>query len=587
MLRLNAMPLVGVFVSLLSVGLWSCVDNRYDLDRDIDMTINVGGDYLSLPGGSTDTTYLSKIIDEGDLLTTDAVTHEYQLTKADVVTVEPTTVKTFDIERITSDLKSIDIVSSGSSSVTSPISTEVETSGDFTKEVTEIDDALKELGSLSAQTPGLMAVTFDFEGLKFDKVEAKELKVQLPDFLDVRECTDGQHTTVGDLQDGNVLLIDNEVLSTGDDFTTYLEVTGYTFGSEAGNGVEVTDGKITIDGDISISGTLVTTLSDASISGGTLSFTPSAVLETMTINKVTGVIQPSIEVDPTNVELDDMPDFLKDEDTRLDITNPTIAFNVTNDLETPVVVDVTLASHRNGETGPLATVNVKNLEIDAACRTTIVLSRLAESDYADAAHVKNVQVADINNLWERIPDYITVEMNPQVTNSDYYSVELGRAYDMPADYDVLVPLSFENGLTILYTDSISDLNSDLSDLDQADFKEINLQFTALSTIPLQLELKPENVIIKDIYGREVESIEVTTDGKKVLESADGSTPAESGFTVTLTSGEAGVLSRVDCISFKLTAVPGQAVGVPLRDNQWIQMSKINLSIPGGVKVDLN
>lgn len=42
---------------LLSFPLWmvSCVDNKYDLDKDIDMTINVGGEHLTIPAGSSDT----------------------------------------------------------------------------------------------------------------------------------------------------------------------------------------------------------------------------------------------------------------------------------------------------------------------------------------------------------------------------------------------------------------------------------------------------------------------------------------------------------------------------------------------------
>lgn len=74
---------------LLSFPLWtvSCVDNKYDLDKDIDMTINVGGEYLTIPAGSTDTTFLSKIIEveEGDILQPDATTRVYHLTKKDVL----------------------------------------------------------------------------------------------------------------------------------------------------------------------------------------------------------------------------------------------------------------------------------------------------------------------------------------------------------------------------------------------------------------------------------------------------------------------------------------------------------------------
>lgn len=50
-------PLWGL---LLSFSWWnvSCVDSKYDLDKDIDMTINVGGEHLAIPVGSTDTAFL-------------------------------------------------------------------------------------------------------------------------------------------------------------------------------------------------------------------------------------------------------------------------------------------------------------------------------------------------------------------------------------------------------------------------------------------------------------------------------------------------------------------------------------------------
>lgn len=75
------MPL-GWFWLLLPWWGVSCVDSRYDLDKDIDMTINVGGEYLTFPVGSTDTTFLSKLIslEEDGMLQVDAVTRVYHLT---------------------------------------------------------------------------------------------------------------------------------------------------------------------------------------------------------------------------------------------------------------------------------------------------------------------------------------------------------------------------------------------------------------------------------------------------------------------------------------------------------------------------
>ena len=118
---------------LLSFPLWtvSCVDNKYDLDKDIDMTVNVGGEHLTIPAGSSDTAYLSKIIEveEGDILQPDAATRVYHLTKKDDIDVKPTTVKEVTISETTTNLSPTEIVNATSSSVEVPAT--VTTFGDF------------------------------------------------------------------------------------------------------------------------------------------------------------------------------------------------------------------------------------------------------------------------------------------------------------------------------------------------------------------------------------------------------------------------------------------------------------------------
>lgn len=55
MFKVKRKPLLGAVLVLTSIGVTtSCIDNSYDLDKDIDMTINVGGEYLAFPIGSTE-----------------------------------------------------------------------------------------------------------------------------------------------------------------------------------------------------------------------------------------------------------------------------------------------------------------------------------------------------------------------------------------------------------------------------------------------------------------------------------------------------------------------------------------------------
>lgn len=576
---------------LLSFPLWavSCVDNKYDLDKDIDMTINVGGEYLTIPAGSTDTTFLSKIIEveEGDILQPDATTRVYHLTKKDDINVEPTTVKEVTVGATTTDLESIEIVNNTGVSFSEPeVSADITTSGDFEATANDIDEALKELGSLRAKTSVDLNLTIDFNisggNLTFNQVKANKLKLVFPDYIVFKE-DEG-------IQD-NELILDEEVLSVnGSSYTRTLKVEGYKFSDAAGSGMKPNaEGSLTIEGNISMEGDVVT----SGISGtGALALVPKAVLEEMTVNSVTGVIQPKIEAETTKIELNDLPDFLKDEDTRLDITNPVILLKADNPLETDVEIDAVLTPKKNN-------VNIEGHEVKIGTgygqnkvalipgTNIIALSRTGKCSIEGVT--ENIKVEDINNLLETIPDDIDVNLQPIVRNENYYNAELGKEYDLPASYEVDVPLSFEQGLNIVYNDSVQDLNKDLNDLDKVSLKNAKIMLSVDNAIPLKLQLKAENVQIKDVYGNELTAVKKTMEEDKqyVTESTDGEKPATSELVLSLTSDDTAFLSKIDRICFKITAVPGSATGVPLKDTQWLKVTSVKLSVPGGVNVDLN
>lgn len=571
---------------LLSFPLWmvSCVDNKYDLDKDIDMTINVGGEHLTIPAGSSDTAYLSKIIEveEGDILQPDATTRVYHLTKKDDIDVEPTTVKEVTISETTTNLSPTEIVNATSSSVEVPAT--VTTFGDFEAKSNNIDEALKELGALYAKAPVDLILTIDFQkeqSLNFTRVQANKLKIVFPDYI-VFKAEEGIQ--------GHELILDGQVLSeNGSSYSRTLKVEGYKFSENAGAGRKPNEGTLTIEGVISMEGEVVT----SGVSGtGTLSLVPKTVLREMTASSVTGVIQPEIKAETTNIELNDLPDFLKDEETRMDITNPVILLRAENQLETPVEVDAVLTPMKgnaqiDGKEVKVGSGYGKTPVVLASGKNVIALSRTGECTIEGVT--SNVKVEDINNLLETIPDDIEVDLQPVVRNEDYYTAELGRAYEMPSSYEVDVPLSFEQNLNIVYNDSVQDLNKDLNDLDKVILKKANVLLTVDNAIPLKLQLKPENVLIKDVYGNELTAVKKTIEEDKqyVTESTDGEKPVTSELVLNLTSEDTAFLSKIDRICFKLTAVPGSATGVPLKDTQWLKVTSIKLSVPGGVNVDLN
>lgn len=566
---------------LLSFPLWtvSCVDNKYDLDKDIDMTINVGGEYLTIPAGSTDTTFLSKIIEveEGDMLQPDVTTHVYHLTKKDDISVEPTVVAQVTINGAETSLEKGLAEFSIGDEVEATVDVELDESNSLEAVADDIDEALKELGALEAQTPATMTVTFEFDGgLKFDEVKAKNLKVKFPDFLVFEK---------GEVEEGNTLTL-NEILSTT---PRKLNVIGYRFGDKPGEGIPVVDGNISIKKEVFMQGVVQVVNASGS---GELKMTMYVTLDEMTVNSVTGVIQPKIEAETTKIELNDLPDFLKDEDTRLDITNPVILLKADNPLETDVEIDAVLTPKKNN-------VNIEGHEVKigtgygqnkvALIPGTNIIALSRTGDCSIEGVTENIKVEDINNLLETIPDDIDVNLHPIVRNENYYNAELGKEYDLPASYEVDVPLSFEQGLNIVYNDSVQDLNKDLNDLDKVSLKNAKIMLSVDNAIPLKLQLKAENVQIKDVYGNELTAVKKTMEEDKqyVTESTDGEKPATSELVLSLTSDDTAFLSKIDRICFKITAVPGSATGVPLKDTQWLKVTSVKLSVPGGVNVDLN
>lgn len=569
---------------LLSFPLWtvSCVDNKYDLDKDIDMTVNVGGEHLTIPAGSSDTAYLSKIIEveEGDILQPDAATRVYHLTKKDDIDVKPTTVKEVTISSANTDLTK-ELVGTGSTASAS-ITTDLEEENNLTAKASDIDEALIELGALGAETPASLTLTFEFlntGNLTFGSVTAKNLEIQLPNFLMFKE---------GEVEEGNKLILNDEELKNAQ---KVLHVIGYEFGEKAGEGEKPDENRtITIDGKVTMKGQVVT----SGIGGsGSLTMAMHVTLGEMTANSVTGVIQPNIDAETTNIELNDLPDFLKDEETRLDISNLVILLRANNPLETPVEVDAVLTPMKDnaqidGKEVKVGSGNGKTPVVLASGENVIALSRTGESSLEGVT--SNVKVEDINNLLETIPDDIVVDLQPVVRNNeDYYTAKLGWSYEMPSSYEVDVPLSFEQSLNIVYNDSIQDLNKDLNDLDKVGLKNVKVILSVDNAIPLKLQLKAENVQIKDVYGNELSAVKKTIEEDKqyVAESTDGEKPATSELVLSLTSDDTAFLSKIDRICFKITAVPGSATGVPLKDTQWLKVTSIKLSVPGGVNVDLN
>lgn len=585
MLNTKRRPFIATALLLTSLGVTtSCIDNSYDLNKDIDMTVNVGGEHLAIPVGYTEQITLDKIIelDEGDDL--QLVNGEYHLLKSDKIDPSTTTVDPVTIDAANSEIKEIAITDETETPDEMPIETTISQDGSIKAEANNVDAAVKKIGSLTAQNPIPLTIKIEIEGQRaYESIKVPDLKIQLPKFLVFAKKYD-------EIDSNNLLSLNLDIKKGNSASIAYTyDIESYHFAEKTGDQGEitVTDNKAVIE-DNSIKVTGKSTVVVSANSQGQLYIKPSITIDAMPVKSVRGIIQPTIDETTSNVNLDNLPDFLQDDATELDIANPVFTFIAKNPLDARIVLNGEMYGSKDGVKidnsivyiGDEKSVDKQAIVLEPNSTTTIALSRLGTGGKEDA---KNIKVSDINNLIKKIPDAVDFKLQPAVTHDEYSSVDLGTSYTMESSYDIDIPLSFGSNLKIVYEETIDNFDLDLEDID---IKKAILDINAINTIPLAMEIKDENVSALDANGNVIKDIDVTVTGT-ITESKDGKTEVASSLTINLNETAEGAISKLDGLKLKVTAVPGQATDVQLLSSQWMQLKDMKLKIPNGIKVDLN
>ena len=587
MLNTKKRPLIAAALLLTSFGITtSCIDNSYDLNKDIDMTISAGGEHLAIPVGYTEKITLDKIIelDEGDDL--QIVDGEYHLLKKDNIDETNTSVKLVTVEESLNPIEPIKVLNNQEYDIKHEVLFEnIGTEDVIEAQAHGIDKAVIEIGSLTADTPTKLTLSFKIETtntIMYDRVTIGNMTITFPDFIKFEGGQSGLN--------GQTLTITNEIIyKNNPTFTKSLSIAKYSFGEKYGDGNKIKEEN----GDriLKIEEEKITIKTNGIVYGaqgsGSLSITPTVTLAEMAVSEVYGTIQPDIDVKPTEVELNNLPDFLQDDEIRLDITNPVFSFNANNPLNTDVEMDGVLTGYKDGKVTKIVKIGSGNggasITLKPSGDKQQTISIVRDEQTVVEANATKVVVPNLNDIIETIPDHINVELKPAVKTEQYYTVNLGQDYTLNSAYDIDIPLSFGSNLKIVYEETLDNFDLDLEDVD---IKKAVLSINAVNTIPLAMEIKNENVSALDANGNVIKDIDVTVEGT-ITESKDGKTEVSSTLNVNLNETAEGAISKLDGLKLKITAVPGQATDVQLLSTQWMQLKDMKLKIPNGIKVDLN
>ena len=619
-----------LFVGALCAGsaflTTACVDNSYDLSEDLDLTMGLGSNGLSVPMGNVEKIYLSDILSVDESVKLDAA-NQYYLVEDGTTNFE------FTIDKVTTKVDNPTLRTdagkpalpfstvrdllgaAGVSSITLPAVSKIftgEAEGtqgiDFS--VTNISSDIKVIHSVTFNP---LKVSLKLEwfksnaALKFDLKELKEVAIVLPPILHVDKSTLSPGWT---LDERNNTLTNSSILFNSANNKEIVSF--YIDQAQLKDRSVIENGELTIDpealnitmkgkADFVNTGSFTMTSNDymdvrLHIKVGT----PGANNKTnVYVTRAKGVFDPLINPDVESIDIaSELPDFLKDPEVRVNVSNPTLKFNVypKNNVQIPADVDfyATLHSIKDGQdqVSPVEfpkytrlyknTSNVIYFHQDAAPYDPTGL----ETD-APGKKVQTKKVDNISSLINVLPDRIEVDLGANGADKHIRvvgenEVALGQKYSQVVDYTIYVPFEFKNGVTIVYTDETDGMNEDLKDY-AADGIQISAE--AENTIPLDLKATISAYDMNDklIPGIQFEEVDVKAGG------GTDATAVTTALTIKATLTDPNLLKKLDKLEFKINAASEATSNAThkLVSTQYVQLKNVKLKLIGQIVADFN
>lgn len=581
--KLKNHAVVGI-CALGLIGLNSClkVDETYDLDKDFDMTITVGGD-LTVPGSSTEKIVLGDLLDleENSVIRVNNESGDYFLVQEGDRNSTDVNVPGVDINMLGSfkGVKIEDIYvppfSSGSNNetkITFDDNIDIDISRDgVTSDIKDITGAETYCG----EDTYLM---FTKTGVEFNARLDERYTLIFPDYIEVESNEKDWKV------EGNKMIL-NKVggLEIDENTRIYFQITGVNFKDENGN--KVNDAKfeyndndnssITLGGVVKLDGGIF--VSAEGSNGGKINLGADIYSESMIFNSVTGKVDPKVDIQIDPIIIDGLPDFLSDNNVVLDLTDPRIYITLTNPSPVSVDVNATLKSYKNNISQ--GTAALENINIPKNCEDyTICVNQIKEGQNVkkDTLFVK---VENMSDLIKNIPDRI--ELTNVVTSvvPEEVTIDLDRNYRIITDYKVDTPLQFGPDTRIEYTENMDGWDADLEDME---FDRVEASMNVINEIPLGVRMTAKAI---DVDGNVLENVKVDMD-VEIKAGAIGA-PTEQNVKFTLTTDD-GKIAGLDGIEISVVASVDNSVSdVTLNENQTMQFTEIKLKLIGGITMDLN
>lgn len=559
------------------LALTGCQDDNYDFD-EVDMTVGIGGDGLTLPVSSTNVIKLEDVLElDGSECVVVRDNGDYVFTQegGDAEPARPR-IAAIEVEQSPEPVEGVVEISAVPS--TGGMGFDI-TAGGKAQSFSYSGSLPEEVTSLSHVALNTdLTFTVNFPAALSSAVKTvRRMAVTLPSYMEIVGVVPGA--------DGNTIVREN--VPTNRPFSLDVTLTGLDFAEDKQvNGrVAIENRQVVMEGDILVD-VEATASTNTGIDGSQIRSTMR--IDPIKITSATGTFTPEIYLDNLgDVDVTGVPDFLTDGRVRVDLYNPQIIITVSNDMAVGGLVTGTIRSFKDGS--QLAEVAVPQFRVNPSGTTTVCFCRRDEG--IDHSLYDDVQaIANLSDLVETIPERITFEASAHADPSEESYFEFDHDYMVQPSYTIDAPIMFDENARIVYKDTLDGWHDDIEDFELADGAYINLAATVENRVPAYLTVDAKAV---DVDGNEMGDDEITvTVNNTVAASEDGETPAETALSVDLRQVGEGAFKRLDGIIFNIEAAASDGnkavVGKTLNAQKHSLVAKdIKVTLVGKIIGDFN
>lgn len=568
---------LSVLIPVTAVSFFSCTSELKVGEGDLDLTITVGGDSLMIPVGSTKAMGISDFIDLDtvDFIHADGQGNYYmEMTEAfeDEVSVSDFA-NSMTVEGIDREFDSQDftVYAGSSGSEEGRINVQFE---EFNEE------CAYRFSFEDAKEDGLVSISsVDFENtyllprvhLEADKSIPASMMLSLEVIVPEKYVFEDSPAV-----NGTTVTFEGAVTSSGD--VDFQPVTMESIELDLGKDEPFEFEDVFVVSNLSIS---VAQSEMGEFDGAVLTVSPGVAF-----GGDDGMLHPSsfygkveIKLDEIveQILLDDIPQYLKDEDVYLDFTSPYATVSLKTNSGVPIVMEADLAPVFNSGEGQSVSVTLESpVSYDENTEETVNYWLASESP-ADLPSDYQWVSADIKGLLSRIPDRLDISVRPysNVDSEEDHFIDCNASYNFSGEMGFVLPFSFGDGLYVPVRDTLDNMPEEIGTaLTNAD---IMLNGTVHSSFPVALKLS--GYFLNSSY----QALDIEIPEQEI--SAGGSDGTQTTSQLNITVPKSPKAEEIAYLVFQFEIQNG--TGVQISENSTVQITDISAGIPGGLTLDLN